>query len=246
MRRMIPGLAALVLLASMCIPVHAAGNVTYSGDAGQFVFEPGSEFSPTDLFTDFKQVMPGDTLTQPVILRNNASDRVQVKIYLRALGVHDDQSDEVLLSQLTLSVKMGENELFHAPAHQTAQLTEWVALGTLESGGSAQLEVSLHVPTTLDSRFMDRAGSLDWQFTAEEIPVQKPDIPPDEPDVPPDEPDVPPDEPDKPDKPDVPKTGDEIPVDLFAGLFIGSGLLLAALLLLLLRNRRRSRDQGPS
>ncbi|MBQ9973965.1 MAG: sortase B protein-sorting domain-containing protein [Oscillospiraceae bacterium] len=253
MRRMISALAALVLLTALCVPVRAAGSVTYSGNAGSFVFEPGSDHSPTDLFTDFKQVMPGDDLTQSVVLRSRADGTVQVKVFLRALGPHDAQSDAELLSQLTLTVRAGESTLFHAPSHETAQLTDWVSLGVLEAGGSVELEVTLHVPTALDNRFMDRVGLLDWQFMVEEYPVQGPDTPPVDPDKPPVDPDVPPVDPEvppadpdtPPDKPDVPKTGDEVPVDLYTGLFLGSGLLLAIVLFVLLRSRKR-RPEEPS
>ena len=87
-------LTLALVLAGLCLPAHAAGNVTFGGSADDFVFEPGSDQSPTDLFTDFKQVMPGDTLTQPVTLRNTAKN-ADVAIFMRALGVHGAEGDEV-------------------------------------------------------------------------------------------------------------------------------------------------------
>jgi len=243
---------------------HAA-NVTYSGDSGQFVFGPGGTHSVTDLFTDFKGIMPGDAITQSITLRNNASDKVDVKVYVRALGAHEDSKE--FLSQLSLTVATGEGRLFDAPADQTAQLADWVELGTLKSGGTVELNVTLNVPVSLDNRFMNQVGLLDWQFMVEEYPVEEeepedpedPDKPvdPDNPDKPvdpddpygpvdPDDPSKPidPDDPDKPadpDKPDVPKTGDAVPVGLFWGLFAGSGAV-AVCLLILLKRRAREND----
>lgn len=215
-------LTVLVLLSGRLTAAAANGNVTYSGDAGQFVFAPGSDQSVTDLFPGFKDVMPGDTLTQTILVRNGASDKVDVKFYLRVLGAHEDSQD--FLSRLSVSVAAGETELFKAPADQKAQLTDWVELGELGSGGEMALDVTLHVPTSLDNQYMEQVGYLDWQFMVEEFPVEQPDQPED-----PDQPDEP-GKPVDPGKPDVPKTGDNVNVGLFAGLFVGSGLLLAVLL----------------
>ena len=79
-------LALVVFAAALAPSALAAGNVSYLGRADKFVFSPGSSYSPTDLFTDFKNVMPGDTLTQSVYIANNAAYNVKVKLYMRALG----------------------------------------------------------------------------------------------------------------------------------------------------------------
>lgn len=249
-KRVLVGLMTLFVLAANALPTAAApGNVRYSGDAGQFIFAPGTEHSPTDLFPNFKDVMPGDTLSQPITVRNDASNKVDVKIYLRALGAQEDGASGEFLSQLTLNVKAGESILFDAPAHQTAQLNDWVLLASLRSGGSVELDVELKVPVTLDNRFMSRIGLLDWQFMVEEFPVEDPDQPPVAPDDPskPDDPDKPidpnqPVDPDKPEHPDVPKTGDTVRIGLFFGLFITSGALMLLLLALLCKGRKREEE----
>ena len=57
----------LALLCSMTVTAFAdTARVTYEGDAGEFIFEPGSDYSPTDLFTNYKGVMPGDQITQVI------------------------------------------------------------------------------------------------------------------------------------------------------------------------------------
>ena len=177
----------------------ADSTVTYNGTAQKFIFEPGTRYSPTDLFPNFKDVMPGDRLTQHITVRNKASKRVKVKIYMRALGAHRDS--EAFLSQMNLTVwDESDTLMFDAAANQTTGLTDWVCLGTLYSGGEADLAVILDVPVTMDSRFQETVGYLDWQFLIEEYPIETTD----------------------------PKTGDVIfyYVALLAGSAVGLGLLL--------------------
>ncbi len=168
----------LVMTLSFTATAYAEnGRVTYSGNAQEFVFTPGSEYSPTDLFPEFKDVMPGDTLTQKITVKNDASKNVKVKIYIRSLGAHKDS--EEFLSQLGLKVqKSNDNEMaymFDAAANETAQLNSWVCLGTLYSGGEVNLDVLLDVPMELDNIFQSKIGYLDWEFMVEELPIEESD-----------------------------------------------------------------------
>lgn len=156
-----------------------AGNVTYSGDAGKFIFAPGSSYSETDLFTDFKDVMPGDSIFQKIVVKNEASNKVKVKIYMRSLGAHDDEMSQKFLSQLSLKVQKSEENsmayMFDAVASEPDSLTDWVLLGTLYSGGEVNLDIALTVPTSLDNSYQKNIGYLDWQFMIEEFPIEDSD-----------------------------------------------------------------------
>ena len=178
MKKIITILITLAVLFSSTVTVFAAdGKVTYSGNAGNFVFEPGSEHSLTDLFPNFKGVMPGDTLTQKITVKNDADNKVKVKIYIRSLGAHEDSVE--FLSRLGLKVaKSEENKMaymFDAAANETAQLTDWVCLGTLYSGGEVNLDVTLNVPVELPNEFQNKIGYLDWEFMIEEFPIEEGD-----------------------------------------------------------------------
>jgi hypothetical protein len=175
MKKLFSILVALIVLCLSATPAFAAdGKVTYNGEAQQFIFEPGSEHSPTDLFPNFKDVMPGDSITQKITVKNDIHNDVKVKIYIRSLGAHEDSVD--FLSQLHLTVKKSEeNEMaymFDAAADDTAGLTDWVLLGTLYSGGEVNLDVVLDVPTSLTNEHSEQIGFIDWEFAIEEFPVE--------------------------------------------------------------------------
>ncbi len=167
MKRLLTFILTLMIASVVVLSVSAAnGNVIYSGDSGKFIFEPGSEYSPTDLFANFKDVMPGDSISQNITVRNNASK--SVKISMRALGAHEDSKE--FLSKLNLRVeKLTDTKLFQASADATAQLTEWTVLGVLSTGGEAELKVILDVPESLDNEQQSQIGYLDWEFMVEEI-----------------------------------------------------------------------------
>ena len=78
----------LLTLAAGCITAHAVSMVNFRGGAENFVFIPGSQYSDTDLFERFKNVMPGDVITQNITLRNSSGTRI--RLYLRADPIQEE------------------------------------------------------------------------------------------------------------------------------------------------------------
>ena len=236
-------LASVVLLFIAVIPSLAANsNVTYTGEAEKFIFTPGTGYSPTDLFTNFKNLMPGDRLTETITFVNTASDCDYVKVYLKAVA-HDENNnpltyDEVFeaadgkdqagvegqrdetfvtmadfLAQLSMKVYQDETLIFDAPADELDGLSENVFLGKFRRNETATLTVELEVPIELGNEYANRVGEVDWVFTVEAF-----DEPDDEPES--SEPDHKPAE--------VPSTGDnsQIYVYIVWVLICGVALLI--------------------
>ena len=166
MKKIISICLALLLAAALCGSAMAAAAVTYEGGAEKFVFIPGSEYSDSDLFENFKDVLPGDTLTQTIRVQNGTNK--QVRIYLRAEPVEDMYED--FLSQLNMVVECKDKEIFDAEPSKTAQLTNNTLLGTFKKAGSTELTVTLTVPTEMGNQYMGAIGVVPWTFMVEEIP----------------------------------------------------------------------------
>ena len=200
-------LVVTAMTCSLSICAYAAGTVTYSADSSKFIFEPGSSHSPTDLFTEYKGLMPGDSVRQDITVKNDSSYGVKVKLYVRSHGAHEDSVD--FLSKLHLTVAKSENNemayMFDAAADQTGGMTDWVYLGTLYSGGEVNLILNLDIPIELGNDYQDAIGYIDWEFKAEEFPID-------------------------PDDPKPPQTGDNSNLYLYAMLASVSGIALVILI----------------
>ena len=153
---------------SLCVTSLEAGVVSYDGGAQEFIFRPGTKESPTNLFANFQSVMPGDSLTEQIVIKNVSSNHMDVEVYLRSKGVQE--GTEAFLSRMKLTVKQVDGGLlFEAPANESAQLSDWVHLGTVHAGGEITLDVTLEVPMTMGNEFQKSSAYMDWEFRVDEV-----------------------------------------------------------------------------
>ncbi len=223
MRKCTSLLFALLVILSLAVPALAAESVVDYHGHKLFDFEPGSAYTDTDLFEDFKAVMPGDTRQETVTVKNTARCCDYIKVYLQAVP-HDDKnplspsvatdetiaSMETFLAQLKLTVKKGDTVIFEGPANEMDEMKR-VYLGKLSRNKSTELDLTLEVPIELGNDFAFREGEIDWKFTIEEYDY----------------------------KSETPKTGDHMAQTMIP--YALALVLSAAVLMVLLMGKRKKR-----
>ena len=174
-------LMILIVISLSSTAFAAAPSITFKGFTSGFDFQPGSEYTETDLFNSFKKVMPGDTVTETITFTNSASDCDFVNLYMRA-EAHDETANPLspkvadketiaamteFLSKLSMKVWNGTELIYDAAPNELGGLGSNKFLGTFRSGETASLKVELSVPIDLDNKFADRIGEVDWIFHVE-------------------------------------------------------------------------------
>ena len=92
MKKLLSLAMILAALAALAVPALAADAVV-SRKGNDIVIETtGSGYTDTDLFDNFKNVMPGDERTEAITIKNNVTGYDYVKLYIRAVP-HDEQGN---------------------------------------------------------------------------------------------------------------------------------------------------------
>ena len=206
-------LAALVLV-STAMPAFAADStVTYKGGAEHFVVLPGSEYTSTDLFDNFKNMFPGDKRTEQIKVINDKDKNTDIKIYMRCTGA--EPGSEEFLSKLNITVKAkgGSSALYEGPADGKFPVSDWVFLGTCHYRANKTLDVTLEMPIELGNEYANQVGILDWQFKIEEVPVK------------------------------VPGTGDESHIGMYVILMLAALLIVVVVMIMNKRKKNDDEDQ---
>ena len=185
-------LLSLILVMALAPAASAAGTtaeIELAGKTGTFVFSPGSGYSGTDLFPNFKEVMPGDTITQRIEITHKGLGLGKVKLYMRAIphGAGNAPQSPVLrqegstgemndfLSQLELKIWKGSDTaktpIYSGSPDGANQLDDFIYLGEFQQGGRGVLTAQLTVPIEMGNEFADRAGEVDWEFRVDEVPA---------------------------------------------------------------------------
>lgn len=138
---------------------------------GDLVTIPGD-----DLFTELKDMMPGDVGTQTILIHNQYSKKV--KLYLKTevagfMSQQDRERSERLLEELELKLTLSrsgapESTLYEGLASGPPTGRE-IALGTYAKGAQGTITATLTVPAELGNEFQDAVGKVKWVFYCKEV-----------------------------------------------------------------------------
>ena len=99
MKKLLSLVMVIAALAALTVPALAADAVvSRQGTNGLVIETTGSGYTDTDLFGNFKNVMPGDELTENITIKNNVSGFDYVKLYIRAES-HDEEGNPLTYSE---------------------------------------------------------------------------------------------------------------------------------------------------
>lgn len=166
LRRFIAAALTVALAAGIGITTLSANNsptVTLNGTSRAFEFS--NTDSGTDLFPGMKGVMPGDTITQDIIVRttNISGQRAQIslKVVPASGEVLTDMNKLLESKDVKLEVYQGATKL------ADGSLADGVSLGQLANNQSLTLAVKLVIDKAAGNEIAGLNGKIDWVFYGE-------------------------------------------------------------------------------
>ena len=114
-------LVVTTVLALSMTTIHAADtNVSFDGDAEDFIFLDGSQ----DLFDNFKNIMPGEVRTQNIVLKND--DHRELRFYLSADVLDSLDTDTSGLSVYNITITNEGEEFYNGTLDDQSTIVEVV------------------------------------------------------------------------------------------------------------------------
>lgn len=158
-----------MMVMSMTSIYGADTNVTFDGNAEDFVFLDGSK----DLFDNFKNIMPGETRQQNITLKND--DHRELRFYLSADVLNSLDTDTSGLSIYNISIT-NNGEVFYdgtlddLAALSAGRMSDDTLLATLQKGEETKVTMVLEVDgDSMDNTYQNREGLIQFNFSVEEL-----------------------------------------------------------------------------
>lgn len=156
--------------------------VTFVGGDEEFVFDPDT----TDLFGNFKHLMPGETRSQAIVVTNEFEIATGVEIFLRAEDINQSFSDDpetlALINKLlqeyaTIVITDDSGTVLYSgpvwgePYREGAApgtMKNDISLGMFATGESKSLNIQLQLDSAADNEYQSLLGLIKWVWTAQD------------------------------------------------------------------------------
>lgn len=209
------------------MPQAEESVVEYRGQNGGFAISEAT----TDLFVSFKNLVPGCSRAQRILIKNNSAEKAE--LFLRAeeakqIFTSADQKrriQELLEKNAQIRISRGNQVIYQGPLSgnleaQTETLKKDISLGTFEAKEEKMLTVLLALSPDMDGEYEKLTGKVRWVFSAKgEGETGKTTA-----------------------SPNVPVTGDSTRLGMWTALFLTSFLFFLAAYLIEKRERRREEE----
>lgn len=205
-------------------------KVEFQNPANGFVFTPTDETSYTvsvqDLFYNFKNLLPGETVSQTITVTNGYSQ--ETEIFLRAEDMEQSLSPEQaelvdrLLREYAVIVVTDEtgNTIYNGPiwgnldgaGSNPSTMKNDVSLGKFAAGQTKNLNVQLQIDPEMGNEYQELWGLIRWVWSAEGAETST----------------------------TPPQTGDNSNIALFGSI---AGVSAASLIVMLLLGRKKRKEE---
>ena len=138
------------------------------------------ELSRTDLFHNFKNLLPGYARTQNISIKNRYKEPVEIHLVSMDVdknsGIDNSLVKDLLFKYVKVKVEDRNGQTIYQGAIKGKGECD-ITLGTYVSGQSRDLKVSLQVSPEMSKEYSNLMGQVKWAFAAVETEVEEPEEP---------------------------------------------------------------------
>ena len=150
--------------------IHGGGRQSGEQEREEYavIFENGSEGfvkAGDDFFSNFRELMPGDTVRDSVEIGSRYSGSVD--IWFRTEQADQTEQEKQLLQKLRLVIKNGGEQIYDGPLHGGGLESGVLLAQGLRRGESRNLSYEIHMPEELNNFYAVRQAGVRWIFRAE-------------------------------------------------------------------------------
>lgn len=144
-------------------------NVTFLGKKEGFDITS----KKPDLFSNFKNLMPGTSRAQVIKLVNTSKQNVEFSLKAEAVGQENMSNEQLALvdnllnEYATISIENDGKTVYDgAVSGKPDMQNNAISLGTMKAGSTKDMTVTLKLSPDMDNHYLDLLGKVRWVFTA--------------------------------------------------------------------------------